>query len=144
VDSLADTANNNNKSRIFIEMNNVLNSDSNLQDHANQDRPCSHCTRQFANVQTTLQHQCLLLPSSEPGQVELRLLQGQILQQFLTDTAHNSDRQIMSLCSSLGLAVPGVWPLLFLRSGLSPLFVSRPYYSVSSARDSWVGRDSLP
>ena len=107
------------RSETFAKMNDLLNGDEVMvvrKEEEEEGSPqCKHCRRGFISPSMKKRHECLFLPSSEPGQVKLRQLQGDTLRQFLLDTNHNSDRQRMSLCSTLGLAVPGVWPLLFLK-----------------------------
>ena len=109
------------RSDVFARMNNMLNDDEKLPDRGDEEGDssernslhCQHCERGFSSLSNRRAHQCFLQPSSHPDQTELTLMQGETLQQFLANTVHSSDRQRMSLCSTLRLAVPGVWPLIF-------------------------------
>ena len=74
---------------------------------------CPYCMHTYSTVSNRRKHDCVLEPSLNPTEVRLKLLDGQKAAAFREDHHGNTPAQIFRTCSSLGIAIAGLHPLIY-------------------------------
>jgi hypothetical protein len=74
---------------------------------------CRYCLHGFHNISNIRAHQCLLEPNISPSKTVLKLLDKSRAKEFREDHRWNTARQVYRTCTSLGIAVPGLFPWFF-------------------------------
>ena len=74
---------------------------------------CPYCLHTYSTVSNRRKHDCVLEPSLNPTEVRLKLLDGQKAAAFREDHHGNTAGQIFWTCSSLGIAIAGLHPLIY-------------------------------
>jgi hypothetical protein len=74
---------------------------------------CQYCQHTFIKESNIRAHHCLLEPDVNPSIKVLTLLDASKVKEFQEDHQGNSHYQVYRTCSSLDIAVPGLFPYIF-------------------------------
>ena len=94
---------------------------------------CPYCLQTYTKASNKRRHECVLQPSLNP-QVRLKLLDGQAAAAFREDHHGNTPAQIFRTCSSLGIAIAGLHPLIYPGSHVAGQVILVPYLCYRATR----------